>query len=121
MLGILIFIEPNAHGESLDNFHVVPGRIFRREQAEKRTGGARQALHFALIVASESVDADRDGLAGSHPFELRLFEVCRNPDIVQGNDHKQALSRLDTMSKLNRFSSDHAAYWRVDFGVLRLS
>ena len=117
MLGILIFIEPNSYREPLHHFDVVPGRVFRREQAEERTCGTRKALHFALIIASETVNADCGGLAGYHPFELRLFEVCSDPDVVQGNDHKQALPRLDTMSKLNRFSSDNAAHRCIDFRI----
>src|SRR5207302_688830 len=79
MRGILVFIEPNPHGESLDNFHVVPGRIFRREQAEKRTGCARQALHSTLIVASESVDADGDRLARASVTccgAMRAASIC---------------------------------------------
>src|SRR5438093_10965363 len=92
MFRILIFIEPNSHGESLDHFYVVPGRIFGRKQAEERTSGTGKALDLALVVMSERVDAGADWLSGSHPFELDLFKVRCDPNIVQGNDHEQALS-----------------------------
>src|SRR6266446_10788792 len=54
VLGILIFIQPNSNGETLHNFHVVPGRVFRRKQAEERTGGARQTRDFSFVVAAKS-------------------------------------------------------------------
>src|SRR5262249_49250334 len=57
---------------------------------------------------------------GSHPFELRLFEIRSDPDIVQGNNHEQALSWLDAVTQLDRFATDHAAYWRVDLGVAEI-
>jgi hypothetical protein len=47
-------------------------------------------------------------LAASHPLELRFFEVGRDPDVVHGDNHEQALSRLDAVSKLDSLSSDHA-------------
>src|SRR5437016_324330 len=62
VLRILIFIEPNPHGESLHYLHVIPGRVFRREKAEQRTGSARQTLHFALVVASEGIHSNGDRL-----------------------------------------------------------
>ena len=117
MLGILIFIEPNSYREPLHYFHVITGRVFRREQAEERTCGTRKALYFSPIVASEGVDSDGNWLARPHPFKLRLFEVRSDPDVVQWNDHKQALSRLNAMTKLNRFSSDNAAHRCIDFRV----
>ena len=48
VLWILILIEPDPHRESLHHLHVISGRIFRRKQAEERTGGAWKALDFAL-------------------------------------------------------------------------
>ena len=59
-------------------------------------------------------------MTGVHVSELRFFEVCSNPDVVQGNDHEQALTRLDTMAQFDRFSSDHAAHRRVDFRVAQI-
>src|SRR6266478_2582307 len=120
MLRVLILIQSDSHRESLHDLHVVPGRIFRWEYAEQRTGGARKALHSAFVVAPEGVHPDGDRLAGSHLSELRLFEIGRDPNVVQGNDHEQALTRLDAMAKLNGFSADHAADRRINFGVAEI-
>src|SRR4029077_20568784 len=120
MLSILILIEPNSHGETLHYFHVVSGRVFWRKQTEKRTARAWKTLPFPLVVPSESVDANRHKLARSHPFQLRLFEVRGDPDVVQWNNDEQALSRLDAVTELNRFSSNHAADWSVDLRVAEI-
>src|SRR3984893_3678214 len=118
--GILIFVEPDSHWEPLHNLHVVPRRVLRRKQAKERTSGARKALNFALVIAPEGVYPDGDCLARPYPFELRLLEVRGDPDVVHGNDHQQALSRLDAVPDLYGLSSDHAAHRRVDFGVTKI-
>jgi len=120
MLGILIFIEPNAYGEPLHNFHVVPGRIFRRKQTEKRASGTRKILHHTFVVASERVDPDGNWLPCSHSSELRFLEIGRDPDVVQRNDHKETLSWLHALAEFHRFSSNHAADRRVDFRVAEI-
>src|ERR1700746_1721125 len=120
MLSILILIEPNSHWEPLHYFHVVSGRVLWRKQTEKRTGRAWKTLHFPLVVPSESVDANCHKLARPHPFELRLFEVRGDPDVVQRNNDKQALSRLDAVTELNRFPSNHAADRSVDLRVAEI-
>src|SRR5205807_6387787 len=117
MVRILTLVEPNSHGESLHHFHVVPGRIFRRKEAEERASGARKAVNFGLVVAPEGINADCDRLTRSHSSELRLFEVRRDPDIVQGNDYEQALPRLHVMTKLHSLSPDHAADRSVNLGI----
>ena len=53
-------------------------------------------------------------------FELRFFEVCGNPDVIQGNDREEALSRLNAMAELNCFSSDDAADWGIEFCVAEI-
>src|SRR6266446_6913205 len=63
MLSILIFIETNSHGEPLHHFPVIPGRIFRRKQAEERTSGTRQTLHVSFVVRAKGIRARRHWLA----------------------------------------------------------
>src|SRR6266851_2086237 len=120
MLSILILIEPNSHGEPLHDFHVVSGRVLWRKQTEKRTGRAWKTLYFPLVVPSESVDANCHKLARPHPFELRLFEVSGDPDVVPWNNDEQALSRLDAVTELDRFSSNHAADRSVNLRVAEI-
>src|SRR6266478_1594794 len=117
MLSILIFIEANSHGEPLHYFHVIPGRIFRRKQAEERTSGTRQTLHFSFVVTAKGIHAKRHWLARSHTFELRLFEVCGDPDILDRNDQKQALPRLHAVAEFHGLTSNDAADWSVDLRI----
>src|ERR1700722_5690550 len=107
---VLILVEPNSHGESLHYLDVVSGRVLRWEQAEQRTGSAWKALNFSFVVTSERVDSDVYGLTRAHVFELRFFEVCGNPDVVQGNNREQTLARLNTMAKFHCFSFDQTTH-----------
>ena len=120
MLRILTLVEPNSHREPLHYFHVITGRILWREQAEHRTRRAGKTLDVTLVIAPKRVDVDGDRLAGLHPPQLNFFEVCCDPDVIQWNDHKQPLTRLDAMTNLDRFSSDDAAHGRVDFGIAEI-
>ena len=120
MLRVLVVIEPNSHREPLHHFHVVPGGIFWGKQTKQRAGGPGKALDFTLVVVPKGVHTNGDRLSRSHPFELRLLEVGRDPDIVQRNDYEQALSWLYAMTELNSLSSDHAADRRVDFRVTEI-
>ena len=95
--------------ETLYHLDVIPGRIFRREDTEQGASGAGKVLDFAAEIATESIDPNPHALTGSHPFELRLLEVRRNPDIVKGHDHHQPLPWLEALTKLNRLPSNHAA------------
>src|SRR5580704_2218566 len=97
VLFVLILIEPDSHGESLHYLDVVPGRVLGRKQAEQWAGGAWKTLNPSLVVTPESVHPDGYGLSGAHVFELRFFEVCGDPDIVQGDNREQTLARLNTM------------------------
>src|ERR1700677_3038376 len=115
VLFVLILVEPDSHGESLHHLHVVSGGVLGREQAEQRTGGARKVLNPSLVITPESVDPDCHSLTRTHVFELSFFEVCGNPDVVQGNNREQTLTRLNTLTEFYRFSSDHTAHRRIDF------
>ncbi len=82
MLGILTGFEPDSHRQTLDYFHVVTGRILRRQKAETVAAGAGQVLHVAAIIAAEGIDVNRDVLAAAHFRELGLFEVRGHPDVL---------------------------------------
>src|SRR5579862_4673522 len=120
VLFVLILIEPDSHGESLHYLDVVSGGVLGREQAEQRTGGAGKALDLSLVVSSESVYSDRYGFTRAHVSELRFFEVCGDPDVVQRDNREQTLARLNTMAEFDRFPSDHAAHRRIDFRVAKV-
>ena len=56
MLRILIAIETNPYREPLNDFDKVAAGIFRRQQAEQGSGGAREILDRPSVVATESIN-----------------------------------------------------------------
>src|SRR6188472_2300842 len=76
VLRILTRIEHDLHRHALDDLDVVPGRVFRREQAEAGPGGGGQAVDLALEDSpAECVHLDGGPLAVAHLGELGLLEV----------------------------------------------
>jgi hypothetical protein len=52
---------------------------------------------------------DTYGRVRPHEFELGLFEVCRNPDVIEWNNCKQGLARLDALADFDRFAANDSA------------
>src|SRR5258708_29902323 len=104
MLRILVGIETNPHWKPLNYFDKVAAGIFRRQKAEQRSGGAREILYRPSVVATERINMNVHGLTRAHVFELRFFEGCRHPDIVNVNDGKRTLSWLHPLSVLAGFA-----------------
>ena len=61
VLRILTRIEHDLHRHALDDLDVVPGRVFRREQAEAGPGGGGQNTSGTLLVTGVSAGAESDG------------------------------------------------------------
>src|SRR5262249_46559399 len=120
MLRVLILVEANPHRKALHHFDVVSGRVFGWKQAEHGTSRSRKTLNRSLVVAAERVHSDRDRLTRSHVFELRLFEVCGDPEVIQRDDREQTLSGLHAMPQLHGLSSDYAAHGSVDFRITEI-
>src|SRR2546425_13003247 len=120
MLRILVGIETNPHWKPLNYFDKVAGGIFRRQKAEQRSGGAREILDRPSVVATERINMNVHGLTRAHVFELSFFEVCRHPDIVNGNDGKQALSWLNPLAEFDGFASNDTADGRIDLRIANI-
>src|SRR5229473_6027750 len=120
MLRILVGIETNPHWKPLHYFDKVAAGIFRRQKAEQRSGGAREILDRPSVVATERINMNVHGLTRAHVFELSFFEVCRHPDIVNGNDGKQTLSWLNPLAEFDGFASNDTTDRSVDFGIAQI-
>src|SRR5260370_8822039 len=97
MLRILVGIETNPHWEPLNNFDKVAAGIFRWQKAEQGSGGTREILDRPSVVATERINMNVHRLTRTHVLELGFFEVRRHPDVVNMNDCKHTLSRLNPL------------------------
>src|SRR5438445_11977100 len=66
--------ESDSDRQSLDDLHVVTGRVLRREQAVLLAAGAADTLDRAGEVAPDRVDVDSRALARMHFSDLRFLE-----------------------------------------------
>jgi hypothetical protein len=109
MLRVLAAIQADANRQLLYNFDKMAGGIFRRKQTKQRSRSAWKVFNGPFIIAPECIYMDTHGLVRPHEFELGLFEVCRNPDVIEWNNCKQGLSRLDALADFDRFAANDSA------------
>src|SRR5258708_38356133 len=114
MVRVLVGIETNPHREPLNDFDKVAAGVFRRQKTEQRSGGARKIVDRPSVVATERVNMNVHRLTRAHVFELSFLEVCRHPDIVNGNDGKQTLSWLNSLAEFDGFASNDTTDGRID-------
>src|SRR5258708_12094592 len=120
MLRVLIAIEANPHREPLNDFDKVAAGVFRRQEAEQRSGGAREVLDRSSVVATERINMNVHRLARAHVFEMGFLEVRRHPDIVNGNDGKQTLSWLNPLAEFDGFASNDTPDRSVDLRIAKI-
>src|SRR6266446_5595199 len=120
MLRVLIAIEANPHREPLNDFDKVAAGIFRRQKTKQRSGGAREVLDRTSVVATERINMNVHRLTRAHVFELSFLEVCRHPDIVNGNDGKQTLSWLNSVAEFDGFAANDSADRSIDFRIAEI-
>jgi hypothetical protein len=117
MLRVLAAIKADANRQPLYNFDKIAGRIFRRKQTRQRSRSAWKVFNGPFVIAPDCIYMDAYGLVRPHEFELGLFEVCRNPDVIEWNNGKQGLSRLDALADFDRFAANDSADRSVDFRI----
>src|SRR6266436_842020 len=120
MLRVLIAIEANPHREPLNDFDKVAAGVFRRQEAEQRSRGARKILDRPSVVATERINMNVHRLTRAHVLELGFLEVCRHPDIVNGNDGKQTLSCLNPLAEFDGFASNDTTDGRIDLRIAKI-
>src|SRR5207302_2971686 len=90
------------------------------QEAEACTTGAGEAIDFSFVSFSVGVDVDGDRLADFHLTKLGLFEVGRDPDVVERDDLHQFLAGGDVLSDFDGAIADDAGNRRCDFRVLQI-
>src|SRR5580698_7256385 len=120
MVRILIGIEPDSHRNTLYNFHIIAGGIFRRKKAKPGAGCSTDRFNSAAKIFSISIHLDGGFLSHLHAAELRLFKVDGGPDVIQVHDGKQWLTRLHSLSWLNAAFAQHASYRSNNLCVLKI-
>src|ERR1700736_477396 len=105
-IAILFGLEIDADWNALDHLHIIPGCIFRREQAKARAAGAPDTRNATSVVPAVGVHAELDLLAWLHTAELRFLEISDHPDILQLNDGHELLSRRHVVAHFHGLPSD---------------
>ena len=119
MVAIFARLQNDLYRNPLNNFHVVAGCIFGRQQAEDGARCSRNAVDMTVVSAAVRVELNRCFLAHAHVFELGLFEIRGDPHLIQGNHREQLLPRVDIQSDDNLFR-DLAGYRCKYFGVSQI-
>src|SRR5690242_18058627 len=112
-IGIVLAVEPDPHRDALHDLGVVARGVVRGQERELRPRGRRETLHVALeMPAGIGVDREICGVARPHVGRLRLLQVGRHPDVVQGNGGHQRLTGLYQLTHLDGLLARHAVRWR---------
>src|ERR1700679_285350 len=112
-------VDPNRN--TLHDLHVVARRIFRWEEAERRTGSSANLLdHTRKLPSAKSVDFNLHFLARLHLLQLSLLEVGGNPEVLQRNDRHQRLADAQVLSRRDALATDNARNRSNDLGVAKI-
>src|SRR5215469_13469508 len=120
MSWVLVRIKADTNRKPLHDFDKVSAGVFRRQQTEQGSRGAREILDRSSVVATERVNMDVHRLSRTHVLELGFFEVRRRRDIVNGNDGKQTLSWLNPLAEFDGFASNDTTDGRIDLRIAKI-
>ena len=113
-------IENDLHRNTLHNFHIIAGGVFRRQQAEQRAAGPGNAFHLAFIFFAVGVDRNGDALSRPHFAQLVLFEIGRDPDVVKVDDLHQLLPDGNVLPDFHGAIADDSIHRRDNLCVLQI-
>src|ERR1700761_5574265 len=104
MIGQLVWIKGDSHGDSLHDLDPVTRGVLRGNQGKGRSGSSAKSHDLAMIAeaASVQVRSQRNRLPYPHIRELRLLEVRIDPDLIERHHRHQGSSRADTLPELYR-------------------
>src|SRR6266581_6150051 len=75
-------VQHDLHGNPLHHFHVIPGRVFRRQQAQHRARRSRDRVHVPAERLPVRIHFHFRFLSRPHVLQLRFFEIRRHPHVV---------------------------------------
>src|SRR5262245_28641027 len=101
---VLSRLKDDFYGDPLHDFDVIACGIFRRKQAEKWTGRSGDAVDVALVATSIGIRVENHRLTGPDVPKLRLFEISRDPHVLERNQCQQLLAGLNIHSNDHRLS-----------------
>ena len=111
-------VDHNFDRHALHDLDPVAGRIFRRQQRERRAGAHADRIDVALIgVAGINVGDDLRLLADAHVGELGLLEIRHDVEIAERNDRHQRLAELDAIADVSALMRHDAGERRREFGI----
>src|SRR5437867_486005 len=91
---VLSRLKDDFYGDPLHDFDVVARGIFRRKQAEKRTGRSADAVDVARVAASIGIGIEHHRLTRPDVPKLRLLEISGDPHVLERNHGQQLLAGL---------------------------
>ena len=106
----VVIDQLDPHRQALHDLHEVAGRVFRRQQRQRRAGPHREAGDAALeaLRAAVHVHVQVDRLADPQVGELRFLEVGIDPDFRQRAHGHQALAGDDVVPGIHVAARDDA-------------
>src|SRR5271165_1494958 len=120
MIVVRARIEHDLDRDALHDLDVVSGGVFWREEAEAGAAGGGNAVDLPVIGPAVGVDFNRGLLSNFHFAKLRLFEVGRDPNVVQVDDLHEFLAGSNILPDLHRAIAHDAGDRGYDFGVLQV-
>jgi len=113
-----IVFEFDAHLHPLDDLGEIAGRILRRDDAELRARGRREACNATTKTDTrQHVGNDFNRLARSDARQLTFLEIGVNPQAARRNDGEQLGSGCRIGASARAAVTDYPVDWRANFCI----
>src|SRR5690606_1608806 len=113
----LFIVQGDADPDALGYLDEIAAGIVRLDHRKFRASRGREPLDMPRQgVPRQRVDPDLDRLPDLHAGELRLLEVCDNPDVVRHDRHQLAPGG-DVLADPNADLAEAPVARRADFSI----